>query len=682
MKSFSKWRLPQLLVLVLLALTVISPVPAAAAPDISAESTQHAELTAENAETFLDEFFSDPDVKQYYTGAAIVVVKDGKTILQKGYGYADAAKKETVDPSKSVFRLASVSKVFTATAVMQLVERGKIDLQEDIATYLGNITYDNPFKKPVTVEHLLTHTTGFQIRDPKPTDIHHDFDQFVEIEDYVRENMPPVVREPGTSYMYDNFASMLQGLIVEKVSGIPFQTYMEQHVFNPLNMKNSSFLLDDRLKENLVVGYEGNGEPLEMYTVTPTVMPQGGMLSTAEDIAKFMIAFLNGGSIESTQILSQDSTKAMTVYRSKMHSLLPDTTYGFEAPLQIPGAGSSSNVITKGGDMPGNSSYLWLIPEENTGIFITYNNMGALRNLLYPAFMTYFFPEYMEPVEFEAFEPDTAEELSKYNGLYVDLRAKSMVTTVEQEEGNLTVSDSLLGKRSLVQVGPDLFMDENKQLTAFKRGEDGSIMYLKEPYLNPLGYEQKGQLPVGFKDIDLKHPYAEYILGLQSIGILENDHTIAFEPDRPITRAEYVEDLLHTFGWPKSEQPVQFQDVKGHPAASVIQGALEIGLIENKDGFFYPDRAISRQEAAAMIWRLVSTMIPSEVYSDVKLAGETDDWAIPAVQMMVAFGYYGPEVQPPAQDGSIDFLSKRPLTHQEEAALLYKLLTKAQPKLQ
>src|SRR5690606_12900146 len=117
----------------------------------------------------------------------------------------------------------------------------------------------------------------------------------VSIEDYVRANMPPVIREPGTSYMYDNFAYLLLGLIVQNVSGEPFEQYIDKHVFEPLGMFNSTYELSGRLMEQLATGYDAKNEPIEPYLFSPTIMPHGGMLSTGEDMGKFMMAFLNGG---------------------------------------------------------------------------------------------------------------------------------------------------------------------------------------------------------------------------------------------------------------------------------------------------------------------------------------------------------------------------------------------------
>ncbi|WJM09629.1 beta-lactamase family protein [Paenibacillus sp. PK1-4R] len=665
---------------VVLSLSLWVPaVQAETATPVVAEQGKTKALTTESATAFLDSFFDSPEAKPHYVGASVVIVKDGKVLAEKGYGFSDVESKTAIDPKNTAFRVASVSKTFTSAAVMQLVEQGKVDLQADFQTYVKGLEFDNPFDKPVTVENLLTHTTGFEIRDPQQEDIHTDFDKYIAMEEYAQQHMPPVVREPGSAYMYDNFSFLLLGMIVENVSGEPFESYMQQHIFKPLGMGNSSFMLDKKFQKQLATGYDAAHNPLDLYTISPTPMPQGGMLSTAEDIGKFMIAFLNDGVKDNERILKESTVKSMEQYRSSIHPLLPDATYGFEAAFQIPGAGSSPKVITKAGDLIGFSSYLFLIPEQNTGVFLTYNQNGALRNLFYPAFIQNFFPQYAEPGQLKEYMPQSAAELQRFTGLYADLRISTIVSSLKNagtEPGQLSISDVFLGQRNLIQVEDNLFKDElTGQFTAFKKNADGTI-YMKEPYLNPMGYEKKGQNPMGFRDVRENSPYAEAIYGLQSLGHYVNDVSESFQPKTAVTRAEFIENVLKLSGLKASKTtPPTGTDWADHTAAGYIQLGFESGMITGTDQQqFKPDQVITRQEAMVMIWRSLQLQYPSELFTDVKLAGHTDPWAVPAVQMMAKLGIHGPEVKV-LEDGSIDLLSRKPLIRQEEAAIMYALLT-------
>lgn len=660
-----------------LFMTLLAPA-VQAAPAAGQTAKQGKPLTSANVSAFLKQFFASEQAKPNYVGATVVVVKDGQTVFQSGYGFADKAKKTAVDPNETVFRIASISKTFTAAAVMQLVEQGKVNLQEDFRTYTGPLEFDNPFAEPVTVGQLLTHTTGFRIQDPKQEDIHNDLTKVVSIEDYARNNMPPVVREPGGSYMYDNFAYLLLGLIVEKVSGEPFDDYMQQHIFAPLGMDKSGFKLEGELKSDLATAYDAADKPIDLYAVTPTVMPQGGMLTTADDMARFMNAFLNGGTLGDSRVLAESTVAEMQQYRSSIHALLPDTTYGFEAASQLPGAGSSTSIIGKAGDLIGFSSYMFLIPEQKTGVFISYNKQGILRELFYPAFIAEFFPQYASPAANWMPNPAPGDNLKAYEGYYADLRLKSLVSSVTYSaKDGLMISDAILGPRKLIQVDKGLFSDQiTGKYTAFKLGEDGR-MYLKEPYLNPLGYEQRGVEPKGFADVTPKHPYAKPILMLQSLGYYENDPAKKFLPKSGITRAKYVRLMLESSGVAGSEQMSKpaFSDIAGHPDAAYVQRAAEIGMIKGtKSGKFKPNEVITRQEAAVMIWRLLAPQYPAELFKNVKLAGNTDEWAVPAVKMMVAFGLHGPQAVKDAK-GAVDFRSRQPLSNQETAAILYALFT-------
>ena len=657
------------------ALTLMMPLQAFASEQAGAGAAGKP-LTAEAAAEFLKGFFELAGAQ--YTGAAVVIVKDGEAIAQEGFGYADAEKGIAVDPAKTLFRMASVSKTFTAVAVMQLVEQGIIDLHGDIRDYLPGIEFENPFDTPVTVAHLLAHRSGFEAREPQNEDMHADLDLRVSMEDYVKAHMPPVVREPGTAYMYDNFAYLLLGLIVENASGEPFEDYMQAHVFGPLGMESSSFLMTRERLERLAAGYTApGGDPIEPYVFSPTIMPHGGMLATAEDIGKFMIAFLNEGQAPNgVRVLSPESVAAMSEYRDSIHPLLPDATYGFEAAAQLPMAGSSQAVLTKLGDLPGNSSMLLLLPDEETGVFLTYNQMGTLRDLFYVNFMKEFFPAYAAPADLSALAQDKAVSLETLEGLYYDLRAPSIVYKIEAGgDGALTLSDALIGTRTLRHAGGNLFVDEMTQrFIAFRIDADGSA-YMRDTAINPLGYARKAAAPAGYTDVGADHPYAEYILGIQSLGYYPNESGLAFEPERPVTRAELVWHLMATSSikGSASDTPA-FTDIAGHPLAPYIQAAAELNLVSGSgDGRFEPDRPATRQEAAVIVWNAYKMLFPETIFIRVKVEGNTAEWAKPAARMMTALGLHGPEVAL-SESGVPVYNGADVLRRQEEAVLLYKLL--------
>jgi len=648
-------------------------------------SVEKPALDAEQAKAFLDRFFASDLAKAQYTGAAVAIVKDGAVIAKEGYGYADMENAMTVDPDTTVFRLASVSKTFTAVAVMQLAERGLIDLAGDIRQYLPeDLAFDNPFERPVTVADLLTHRSGFAPSEPLATDMMTDLSVYVSLEDYARERMPAVIREPGSAYMYDNYAYLLLGLIVQHVSGQPFETYMEEHVFAPLGMTMTGFELKGALLDNLAVAYDAAGQPLPAYFYLPNVMPHGGMLSTAGDVARFMIAFLGGGKTVEGRVLSERSVDMMKEYRSAIHPLLPDTTYGFEAPMQLPQTASSDRVIAKYGDLPGNSSMLLFIPDENVGVFLTYNRAGALRNVFYQQFMAAFFPDYLIPLAppADAADPPAgAEALARYAGFYSDLRLSGIVSRVgvTEQDGRaaLLIHDAYLGTRELVPVAEHLFLDPLSQtLTAFLVDEAGRVAYMREGSLNPLGYAMKAPEAAGFADVPAGDPYAPFILALQSLGLYPNDAGASFEPDRPVTRAELARDLLAISGIRPAppRDRYAFADITGHELAPYVQMAADMGMVlGDGQGLFHPDRPVSRQEAAVMVWNVYRQLYPADIFSRTAVTGDHAPWAENAIRMAVAFGLHGPEVVFTA-DGAADFLGRATLTRREATAFYHQLI--------
>ena len=198
-------------------------------------------------EAFLDGVIST-QLKQYHiAGATVAVVKDGALLLAKGYGFADLEEGPVaVDPGRTLFRPGSVYKLITWTAVMQLVEKGQLDLDTDINCYLDfsiparllNQGGNEP-PRPITLADLMAHTAGFEevalgvfVRSAK---------EVLPLGEYLKEFLPERVYPPGELGAYSNYGAALAGDIVERVSGMPFAGYVEKNIFAPLGMEHSTF---------------------------------------------------------------------------------------------------------------------------------------------------------------------------------------------------------------------------------------------------------------------------------------------------------------------------------------------------------------------------------------------------------------------------------------------------------
>src|SRR6201992_2441289 len=236
--------------------------PAAVNPSPSTPSTTppaitpsaHA-LSSADLEAWLDGYFPNALNAGDIAGGVVAVVKDGQVLLEKGYGFADFDKRSPVDPKATLFRWGSVSKLFTWTAVMQLVEQGKIDLDADVNQYLD---FKIPPRdgKPISMRNIMTHTAGFEERlkgitwDPADGDL--------PLDRYLKEYIPARIYAPGGTPAYSNYAAALAGYIVSRVSGVSFDEYVDKRLLEPLAMHNSTFRqpLPEGFKAHMSRGYQ------------------------------------------------------------------------------------------------------------------------------------------------------------------------------------------------------------------------------------------------------------------------------------------------------------------------------------------------------------------------------------------------------------------------------------------
>src|SRR5947207_743181 len=341
--------------------------PAAKTPAVPAQAGRP--LTAEDVDAWLDGFMSYSLAKDDIAGAVVVVVKDGQILTQKGYGYSDVAKHKPVDPEKTLFRPGSVSKLFTWTAVMQLVEQGKLDLDKDVNTYLDFKI--PPYEgAPVTLHNLMTHGAGFDEvggllliydpREPHP------------LREELKRWMPPRVTAPGSIPAYSNYGADLAGYIVQRVSGEPFEAYIERHIFDSLGMKQATFRqpLPQALAPWMSKGYplaSGDPKPFEI----DTTQPDGALSASGGDMRRFMIAHLQNGPFGTSRILKEATA-------ARMHT----AAWEFLPPLNRMLLGFYENnlnghrVITHGGDLQWFHSELNLFIDDGVGVCVSLNSLG------------------------------------------------------------------------------------------------------------------------------------------------------------------------------------------------------------------------------------------------------------------------------------------------------------------
>ncbi|WP_416722498.1 serine hydrolase [Bacillus stercoris] len=606
-------------------------------------------------ESFADPLFEEKMKKYNVNGSSFVVVHDGKVVVNKGYGYADKEKKIPVTKD-TVFQIASVSKTFTALAVMQQVDKGKLKLDQDVQKYLGGLKISNQTGKPLTLFDMLTYTSGVDFPDLTNITGPEYINNNIPMKEFFSKHMPTVIRPPGEAYTYDNVSFALAGLAVENVTSTSFSKYMEKNIFKPLNMKSTSMSFTPDLLERMATHYGPTGDPIPTSGSGLRDTPQGGILSTAEDMSKYMIMQLQKGKFKNKEIVSEKSIDMMHAYQVFDDKTIPVATIGFETPFNE--FANGQHVVIKGGSMPGHQSLLILVPEQKTAFFMSYNNDSMMSVDIYETLMDHYFPAKKNEGK-QSYLPLEEKEAHQYLGLFQNTRFAAIRTHFTYENGNL-VMEGGTGKQVLKMIHPLLFEDSEGNKVAFKKNSAGEIAYFH--YNSPKSLDfvadaQRINNKPPFDDVPQKSNYRNHIDNLHALNIMGAKIGNLFNPMDIMTQGEFVDTLLLAYGWNG------FPDDSKEAREKVMKGIPEY------------DRAtpITRQVAATMIQNLKQIHDMKPIQPDkaikVKLLDAADDWAIQSIQALASQGILDPDTSLNA-DGSFMFRPKDLLLRQEASALL------------
>jgi CubicO group peptidase (beta-lactamase class C family) len=375
---------------------------------------QHA-LEASDLEAFFDGIIPLQLERSDVAGASVLVMQNGQVLLQKGYGYADLKTRKPVDPAATLFRLASISKLFTWTSVMQLAEQGQLDLDTDVNRYL-DFQIRPSFSKPITLRNLMTHTGGFEeegrdviVTNPK---------QAVTLRDFLIRNQPERLFAPGTVPAYSNYGVGIAGYIVQRVSGQPFEEYVEQHVFLPLKMMHSTFYQPPpaSLRRLPSEGYSTDTEkpPIGFEIFSP--VPAGGVSSTAADMGRFAQALLNGGELDGNRILKPETLQAMWTPQFRSSDQMPPICMGFYETWR-----NDLHWIGHEGDLVAFHSLFMLEPSRKLMLFISYNSAGGGEKPR-PEMIDMFTDRYFPGHGTQSFVSLPRKELTSIEGVYQSTR--------------------------------------------------------------------------------------------------------------------------------------------------------------------------------------------------------------------------------------------------------------------
>lgn len=360
------------------------------APEVAME-TAPKRLSREDLAAWLEGYMTYALPRNGIAGAVVVVVQDGEVLLQQGYGYADVGKEQPVDPARTLFRPGSVSKLVTWTAVMQLVEQGRVDLDTDVNEYLD---FEIPQRHgvPVTMRDIMTHTPGFEEQVKGLITVG---DEVTPIGDHLKRWVPEQIFPPGETPAYSNYATALAGYVVERVSGMSFDDYLDANIFEPLGMRHSTFRqpLPAHLEPHMSNGYALASQPPKPFEIVGGLAPAGSMSASGADMGKFMIAHLQKGAYGDARILEPGTAELM---HGTPRTFLPRVNrmlLGFYETNY-----NGYRVIGHGGDTQWFHSYLHLFIDEGVGLFMSFNSAGregatnGLRATLFHEFTNRYFP--------------------------------------------------------------------------------------------------------------------------------------------------------------------------------------------------------------------------------------------------------------------------------------------------
>jgi CubicO group peptidase (beta-lactamase class C family) len=433
----------------------------------------------------LDRWIEQQLVFQKLPGLSIAVVHDQDVVWAKGYGYARLDSKVPAAPD-TVYRLGSITKVFTATAIMQLRDQGKLRLDDPVSQHLPWFRVQNPFSgsPEVTIRQLLTHTSGL----PREADFPYWTDHVFPTSEQLAEKLPTqqLINPPETTYHYSNLGMALLGAVVAEVSGHPWAQYLEEEIFEPLHMGSTSALPGPELMQRQAAPYklmaaDGSRETFDYYD-TGAMGPAANMVSTVQDLAKFAALQFRDDSAEENGVLRASSLREM----HRVHWLDESFSGGRGLGYSV-FRSNGKTFVGHGGWIGGNRSYLLLMPEEKIAVIAAINaddrspflyNRQAYE-LVGSAILK------ATRADNERAQPEADPAWQKYLGVYRDPWGWEYEVVIQG--GELAIfshdyppdDDASAGYTRLIPVAGNTFRMPDNELVRFELGDDGTVWRIK-----------------------------------------------------------------------------------------------------------------------------------------------------------------------------------------------------------
>lgn len=406
-------------------------------------------------------------------GAVVAIVQGDGIIYQKGFGVSNV---ETGQPvaSDMLFRIGSMTKMYTATALVSLAEEGKIDLNAPIGKYLEGLP---PRLASVTAHQLMSHTAG--LADGASLFGKHDESALAEEVRAYKDSM--FFTDPGAVFSYANPGFVIAGYLVERLSGEPYSKAVEKRVLAPLKMTRSTFQPTVAMTYPFAVGHAGNpGAPanvLRPMEDNTQIWPAGFLFSNGNDLARFAMAFMNGGRIDGKQALSTKLVERLATPNAPVQSQVEEASYGYGLMMRDY---RGVRLVEHGGTMAGFASDFVMAPTQHIAVIVLANRSVHLMKTEEKALEVMLplapKPPEMPPLTF------TEREMEECVGRYAqDPNSRSPYELVRASGGVAFKQGST--QYPLTKIGNDLFTVRLPGFSAplrmkIVRGADGRIVYL------------------------------------------------------------------------------------------------------------------------------------------------------------------------------------------------------------
>jgi CubicO group peptidase (beta-lactamase class C family) len=500
--------------------------PAVAGPDL-----QRTQL-----EKYLDGLIATQQREHGLAAVTVSVVRDDVLWLAAGYGLADIESAREVSPERIRFRIGSVSKTFTWTAVMMLAERGLIDLDADINDYLDQFSIREAFGEPVTMRQVMHHRAGFEdtlrlfaVADDEPRPL----------AELLAEHQPDRVFPPGKRTSYSNWASALAAQVVENVTGIPYGEFLQAELLDPLAMRDTDWLAPGAMstgqRERLATGYRPRQGALDLqgFMQIGPYWPAGGMASTATDMARWMRFHLNGGELDGVRLMRAETHAEMWTRAYPDRPDAADVAHGFQdRPYR------GLRTFGHGGGTAAYLTNMVLVPELSLGIFLSQNSTHTLSPIRQVPDLII---DHVGGFEYRPWalheDAEGAEALGELAGTYLNNRRvfstfsavlglfnTARVTPVSADSLAVTVAGETQYMRP---ISEDVFQSASGDRIAFLRDEHGRVVALADG-MGVHSYERVG---------GLNHPNA-LMFALGGALVLMLSHAVGFS--RRVGRSVYT----------------------------------------------------------------------------------------------------------------------------------------------